>query len=87
MNTDKEEIKTQKATGASYGQLKRRLIKNEPLTGKTLELALDLVTVDRDDEFSRFLKNIGVKLKAGQPLGEYERHIIVDMLLPHAQFG
>lgn len=71
----------------SYGEIKRRLSNNEPLTGKTLELALGLVDAHGDDEFSKFTRNIGVKLKAGKPLENYEHHILVDVLMLHAQLG
>ena len=71
----------------SYDHVERCLLESKPLTGKTLELALDLVDVIGDDEFPRFVRNIGVKMKAGQSLDEYERHIMVDMLLMHARLG
>lgn len=70
-----------------YDDAKRCLSNNEPLTGKTLELALDLVEVQGDDEQSKFVRNIGVKMSAGQPLDEYEYHILVDVLMLHAQMG
>lgn len=70
-----------------YDEVKRCLSNNEPLTGRTLELALDLVDVHGDDEQSLFVKNIGVKMKAGQALDEYEHHVLVDVLMLHAQLG
>ena len=82
-----EKSKEQKARDARYDQIEHCLLKNEPLTGKTLELALEFVDVNGDDEFSIFTRNIGVKMKAGQPLDEYEYHIMVDVLLLHARLG
>jgi hypothetical protein len=70
-----------------YDEIKRCLSSNEPLTGKTLELALDLVDVHGDDDNSRLIRNIGVKMKAGQQLNEYEHHLLVDVLMLHAQLG
>lgn len=87
MDMYEEKRKERKSRGASYGHVKRRLLNNEPLTGKTLELALELVNVNGDDEYSRFVRNIGVKMSAGQPLSEYEIHIMVDVLLLHARLG
>jgi hypothetical protein len=71
----------------TYDNVTRCLLNKEPLTGKTLELALGLVDVHGDDEQSNFVKNIGVKMKAGQPLDEYEHHMVVDVLMMHAQLG
>jgi len=88
INMDIEERKkAQKSRDASYGHITRRLKNNEPLTGKTLELALELVDVIGDDEQSMFVRNIGTKLKTGQPLDEYEHHILVDVLLLHARLS
>lgn len=87
MDVCEEERNERKSRGASYGHIKRKLNKNEPLTGKNLELALELVDVIGDDEHSKFLRNVGVKLKAGQPLDEYEHHIMVDVLLLHVRLG
>lgn len=89
-NMDYEERrKARKSIGASYGHIKRRLLGNEPLNGKTLELALELVpyrtpTNGPNDELINSISN---KLNAGQPLNEYELHIMVDVLLLHAQLG
>lgn len=82
-----EKRKERKSRGARYGHVKRRLSNNKPLTGKTLELALELVNVHSNDEHSSFLRNIGVKMQAGQSLDEYEYHIIVEMLMLHAKLG
>lgn len=65
----------------TYDNVTRCLLNKEPLTGKTLELALGLVDVHGDDEQSNFVKNIGIKMKAGQPLDEYEHHMVVDVLM------
>ncbi|MFT4060671.1 MAG: hypothetical protein QM652_14145 [Legionella sp.] len=65
---------------SSYGDVKRCLSNNEPLTGETLEFALGFVEVNGDDEYARFVRNIGVKMKAGQLLDDYEHHILVDVL-------
>lgn len=69
------------STSVGYEHVKQCLSNHEPLTGKTLELALELVDVHGDDKLSIFARNIGTKLKGGQPLDEYEHHILVDMLM------
>jgi hypothetical protein len=82
-----EKRKERKSNGARYSHITRRLNNNEPLTGKTLELALELVNVIGDDEQSKFIRNIGTKLKTGQQLDEYEHHIMVDVLMLHARLS
>jgi hypothetical protein len=51
-------------------RLTRHLKKDEPLTGDTLEFALNAV---RDDK-------IAEKLKCGEPLSDYEKHMIDGLL-------
>ncbi len=82
-----ERKKERKSRGASYGHITRRLKRNEPLTGKTLELALELVDVPGDSDFFKSLRSIAVKMKASEPLSEYECSILIDMVLPHARLG
>lgn len=85
MDTYEIERKQRKSKNASIGHVKRCLLKKEPLTGKTLELALSFVDAEGDDDFSQFLRKIGEKMKAGQPLDDYELHIMVDMILLQAK--
>jgi hypothetical protein len=59
------------------GRVKRDLLRNKRLTGKTLEFAL--AAVDQDSE-------IGEKLKAGRALTEYELHLMIVLLL-HVRLG
>lgn len=64
--------------------LSELIIKNEPLKGKMLNLALKII----DESYigfsdAQFLDTIKDKLTAGQPLNDYEQHIIVDVLLLH----
>ena len=74
-----------KAKGASYGHVTRRLRQREPLTGKTLEIALSIVGDGKRGD--KTMDDIASKIEAGQPLNDYELHIMVDMLLPHARLG
>ena len=72
-----------KSIGAMCGHVKRRLNQNEPLEGKVMEFALDIVGETDDD----FLNGIAEKLKAGEKLDDYENHIMVDVLLLHVRLG
>lgn len=79
--------KERKSRGTSYGHITRRLLKNEPLKGRSLELALELVNVQGTDKNSQAIRKIGDKLKAGQRLDEYESHLMIDVLLVHARLS
>lgn len=70
-----------KSISAKCGHVKRRLNQNEPLEGKVLEFALDIVGETDDD----FLNGIAEKLKAGEKLDDYEHHLMVDVLLLHVK--
>ena len=63
------------AISAKCGHVKRRLKRNERLTGKLLEFA---VSVAWDDEIAR-------KLVAGEALTDYELHIMLDVVLLHVR--
>lgn len=85
-NETEEERNERVSNGAKYGHLKRQLHSKEPLTGKTLELALELVTPSPEAEESSLkkqLNGITKKLNAGLVLSDYETHLIVDVLLVH----
>ena len=64
--------------GNKCARVKRYLLRNKRLTGKTLEFAL--AVVDHDSE-------IGEKLKAGRALTEYDLHLMIDVLLLHVRLG
>ncbi|MGM5002922.1 hypothetical protein AB8A05_29635 [Tardiphaga sp. 538_B7_N1_4] len=55
----------------------RRLHKNERLTGNVLDLALSAVNDEKTSE----------KLRNGGPLTEYEKHLIVDVVLLHMRLA
>ena len=67
-----------KARSAKCGHVKRRLVRNEPLTGDLLEFALGIVEPGGD---------IAAKLKAGQTLSPYELHLVIDVFLLHARLS
>jgi hypothetical protein len=81
--------KERKSYSARLSHVTRRLMKKEPLTGKTLELALELVTCDDPEagiNRDPFYMGIAKKLREGQPLDDYETHIMVDVRLVHERF-
>jgi hypothetical protein len=60
----------------------RRLNNGEPLEGKTLEFALKLVTCDAPEagiNHDPFYQRIAEKLKTGQPLDDYEYHMVFEV--------
>lgn len=86
---DPKKEKARKIRNARCGHIKRKLFRNERLTGELLKLALDVVgdPVEGKDEESMFRKNIATKLKHGMPLEEYELHCMVDMWLLHVRLS
>lgn len=74
-----------KSKGAKYGHIKRRLKKNEPLTGKHLERAL--MIVGHGGTGDKLLDAISVKLQAGEHLSEYELHLMLDVFLLRARLA
>jgi hypothetical protein len=73
-----DEMASRKTISTKCGHVKRNLLRNKRLTGKTLEFALTVVGEDSE---------IGEKLKAGKALTEYERHWVVDVQLLHKRLG
>ena len=86
-NPEKDEAR--KLRNWRCGQIKRKLIRNERLTGELLKFALDVVgdPVEGNDEHSTFCKHIATKLKHGMPLDDYEFHMMVDVWLLHVRLG
>lgn len=74
-----------KVASARYGHIKRRLKSEVPLTGKHLELALDVVGDGNSGH--EMLDAISNKLQTGQKLNDYELHLMVDVYLLHAKLA
>jgi hypothetical protein len=81
--------KERKSYSARLSHITRGLQAGEPLTGKTLELALSLVTCDDPkagiNSDPTYL-GIAKKLREGLPLSDYETHLMVDVRLVHERF-
>lgn len=69
---------------AQCGHIKRKLSRNQPLSGELLELALRITEGERMTDFDTELSR---KLKAGEPLSEYEYHIFMDVRMLHFRLG
>lgn len=74
-----------KSMSARIGHIKRRLLRDEVLTGKHLELALEIMG-NGNSEQDR-MDQIAHKLEAGEKLSVYEIHIMVDVILLLARLG
>ena len=74
-----------KAHSARCGNVKRRIMAGEPLVGKTLNFALELLEKCRGLSDDVFLRELATKLEKGIPLTEYEEHIMVDVILVHSR--
>jgi hypothetical protein len=72
-----EEKAARKRFAAQCGHVSRRLYRDERLTGDLLELAVSAAFEDVTKE----------KLRNGEPLNDYEKHLIVDVALLHMRLG
>lgn len=78
-------VNATKSMSARFGHIKRRLAREEPLTGKHLELALDIVGDGGTGD--ELIDGISHKLQTGQKLDAYELHLMIDVFLLHAKLG
>lgn len=74
-----------KSRSARFGHIKRRLKREEALTGKHLELALDIVGDGSTGD--KLIDGISNKLQTGQKLDDYELHLMLDVFLLHAKLA
>jgi hypothetical protein len=71
------------------GHVTRQLLKNGGrLTGTVKEFALGVIGDPiGESENAKFCRGMADKLKADQPLSDYEQHFLVDVLLLHERLG
>lgn len=80
-----DEVAARKRNSARCGHVKRRLLRDEPLKGKLLEFALDVLG---DGNFAGENElSTAEKIRTGQKLNDYEAHIMVDVLLLHTRLA
>ncbi|MBR0808872.1 hypothetical protein JQ636_35535 [Bradyrhizobium japonicum] len=72
-----EEKAERKSFATLCGHVSRRLYRNERLTGSVLELAVRAAPDQATAE----------KLRNGEPIGDYEKHLIVDVALLHMRLA
>ena len=72
-----EEKAARKRFATQCGHVSRRLYRNERLTGELLELAVSACFEDTTAD----------KLRKGEPLSDYEKHLIVDVALLHMRLA
>jgi len=86
---DPEKEKARKLRNARCGHIKRKLKRNERLTGDLLKFALEFVEPipGNEDEQSKFARRISTKLKHGMTLDDYEFHMVVDVWLLHIRLS
>lgn len=82
-----QKVTAMKNESAKCGHVKRRLLRNEPLTGRRLRFALDVLNKDGNSSNEAFLTGISRKLQSGEQLTEYECHFMVDVVLLHNRLG
>lgn len=74
-----------KSMSVRLGHVKRRLKRGEALTGKHLELALEVVGNGNTGHSQT--DRIAHQLEAGQGLDAYEMHLMLDVFLLHARLS
>ena len=81
INTRTEHEK--RSIGAKCGHVIRRISKGEPLKGKTLKFALEILGQNEQDSTDSTIYLISNKIKKGQELDDYEKSILEDIgLIP-----
>ena len=72
---------------AKCGHVKRRLTRGEPLTGKVLQFALEVLAESGGGTGDDFTDGIAEKLLTRTQLTDYELHLMVDVFLLHQRLG
>jgi hypothetical protein len=72
-----EQLAERKRFATLCGHVTRKLMKNERLTGNVLECALSAAGDEKVEE----------KLKKGEPLSDYEKHLMIDVWMLHLRLG
>ncbi len=67
------------------GWVKRKLNAGEPLTGDLLTFALGLLPEPSGGKYDEMWTSMVKKLNAGEKLGDYEQHLMVDVFLVHVR--
>lgn len=70
-----------RSRSAKCGHVKRRLRRNERLTGELLRLALETIGAENGPTGDALRDGIASKLVAGGRLDGYELHLMVDVFL------
>lgn len=86
----KEERRERKSLGMKYGIVTKHLIEKKPMKGKTLETALSLVTCEDPAagvNTDPLTMGIAQKLRAGEPLNDYEAHLMIDVWMLHSKLS
>lgn len=86
-NLESSDERMRKSHSARCGHVKRRILAEERLKGKTLDFALDVLASQTGFSDPSFLQGIAESLKKGVPLDEYEKHIMVDVILVHCKIA
>lgn len=76
-----------KSIRTQCAEVKQRIKQNVPLKEELLDFAISIITQVRKAEGNVLLDGMIEKLRAGKPLEDYERHILIDVLLLHTRLG
>jgi len=78
---------SKRSKSACIGHIKRKLLQKQPLTGKSLDLCLNIITPDKENKsvLSDIVRNICDKILNRLNLDDYELYVLCDVILVHAQ--
>ena len=72
-----------KRFSAKCGQLTRKIMADEDLSGSSLDLTIDIIC----SSSSEWAHELGRKLVGHEKLTDYEKHLMLEVLLLHAKLG
>ena len=72
-----------KRFSAKCGHLTRKIMAGKDLSGSSLDLAIDIIC----SSSSEWAHELGRKLVRHEKLTDYEKHLMLEVLLLHAKLG
>ena len=83
---DERSEKEKRSWSARCGHVKRKIFANEPLQGKTLIFALQVLETSKQSE-NDITVIISNKIRKGEKLSDYEKSAMEDAILTHSKLS
>lgn len=78
--------KEKRSWSAKCGHIKRKIFANEPLKGKTLKFALQVLEASKQSK-NDIIVTISDKIRKGEDLNDYEKSMMEDAILTHSKLS